>query len=464
MKEEWLIRWPGLAVNAVSKLRARVDGWGNPAVPDRYASYFYPDGRLDMNTLNQLGYEEASQVRAIMLAETTLTDRPAWKSDAGEGWMENAQRLVWAAGRNDLARIFGRIAIHYDEKAHAWLPEPYQSRQSDSMLAQTYRADQVAPADRERLTLYGITLPDTFTGQWLRDTIGVRRDSLLVTGPTLSYYDLANRRLAANNTPPPSLPGETAAPTGVQLYQTLNGVARGMAEMGYENLWDYPEKVKEALRMVVYGRAIELGYITTEDYRRSGLNRILGELDMTPPQITDASQLSHTIVATGDEIKARLSVVDGDTIWVLLDHTILPVRLQGINAPDQGQEGYEEATKNLEALLYDNAHEVTLGFFEPERYGVYQIADPTTGKMRVKMFLIVDGVPIIDPALYTTATPQGVRTGVPWYVPPILDIYQAGRTEAASAAAEASFTYNPLMPTQPVALPTTVPPLPGSPT
>ena len=68
-----------------------------------------------------------------------------------------------------------------------------------------------------------------------------------------------------------------------------------------------------------------------------------------------------------------INVIDGDTV-ILLEKTpeqmrTHRIRLEGIDAPERGQDGYEGAKKYLEKLIWGET--VTVRYTENDRYGPY---------------------------------------------------------------------------------------------
>ena len=77
-------------------------------------------------------------------------------------------------------------------------------------------------------------------------------------------------------------------------------------------------------------------------------------------------------IAFGEEIRGGvINVIDGDTIVVLEktpeEKIVHKVRLEGIDAPERGQDGYDGAKHYLEKLIWGET--VTVRYIGRDRYG-----------------------------------------------------------------------------------------------
>ncbi|MFR6355600.1 thermonuclease family protein, partial [Akkermansia sp.] len=77
-------------------------------------------------------------------------------------------------------------------------------------------------------------------------------------------------------------------------------------------------------------------------------------------------------IAFGEEIRGVvINVIDGDTIVVLEktpeEKIVHKVRLEGIDAPERGQDGYDGAKHYLEKLIWGET--VTVRYIGRDRYG-----------------------------------------------------------------------------------------------
>lgn len=71
-----------------------------------------------------------------------------------------------------------------------------------------------------------------------------------------------------------------------------------------------------------------------------------------------------------------LRVIDGDTIDVRIDHgfsiySVQRLRLHGLNAPERGQSGYEEAKDAINQLLYGYYFTIHTKKDRKEKFGRY---------------------------------------------------------------------------------------------
>ena len=87
----------------------------------------------------------------------------------------------------------------------------------------------------------------------------------------------------------------------------------------------------------------------------------------------------------------------------------LRVRLLGINAPEAGSG--PEAIKATESLLraVNRADTITLGFYQPEIFGVAQTSAP--GVQRLVAWLYINGVPVYDENAFTAVNQTGAALG-----------------------------------------------------
>lgn len=81
--------------------------------------------------------------------------------------------------------------------------------------------------------------------------------------------------------------------------------------------------------------------------------------------------LGSCVAFSGDIRGVVINVIDGDTIIVLEktkeEKIVHKVRLEGIDAPERGQDGYEDAKHYLEKLIWGET--VTVQYTERDRYG-----------------------------------------------------------------------------------------------
>lgn len=103
--------------------------------------------------------------------------------------------------------------------------------------------------------------------------------------------------------------------------------------------------------------------------------------------------LASTCISHADSIKGVvINVIDGDTI-TLLEKTpeqkrTCRIRLEGIDTPERGQNGYEGAKKYLEKLIWGET--VTVQYTRHDRYGRI-LGEVWYGKIFVNDELVKEG-------------------------------------------------------------------------
>jgi hypothetical protein len=437
-----------MAVNMVSKVMARKDTNGNLDVPERYLPFLYSDGSVNNQALQALGTEGYREMRAEMLGggeNSVLVDRPP-VTDEGTGWMQEAHKLVLRAARREVQRVWKRtVGSEWNSRSEAKESQTPLVRGDAPGVQWTGTAwvdasgrpvRAISAEDAAFLESMGRTLPggesveigDTFTAADLRRVGDSLRLALAKNTATSITDNTADAKMAQIVTTEARefLPDEVL--TGAEILddiKMLQGLAYDQYVIESESPWDLPEDTKRLIRYC-YQKAVNLGYIGASDYTRSGLDRIYGTLNMEPPDLTSVGQMENTITFDGTDIRDHIEVVDGDTVNVLMDGGgVIAVRLQGVNAPDRGQYMWSESTQDLQRI-FDTAETITLGVYKPATYGTYMTSDPTSGRQRAKLFLIADGVPIIDAGAYTVGAPSGATSGMWGYRPPIWGIYFDG--------------------------------------
>ena len=106
-------------------------------------------------------------------------------------------------------------------------------------------------------------------------------------------------------------------------------------------------------------------------------------LGCTPDQqsVVSPEAISSDVLGSAAQDTTLLRVIDGDTIVVSLNGKEEKVRLVGINTPEKGFCGFEEATRALEILLADSdLGLINAGVDDRDRYG------------RLLRYLEVDGI------------------------------------------------------------------------
>lgn len=91
----------------------------------------------------------------------------------------------------------------------------------------------------------------------------------------------------------------------------------------------------------------------------------------SPPELDENSQLPQAqTFESSSLIKAQVTrVIDGDTIEVNIDGNVYRVRYIGIDTPEMGEPGYDEATQANYDLVYGRIVDLEKDISETDRYG-----------------------------------------------------------------------------------------------
>lgn len=260
-------------------------------------------------------------------------------------------------------------------------------------------------------------------------------------------------------------------PTGSELARKfdrlVNGFTNadgervnGMLEIyGVDRMRDLPEGAKKWLRDEV-AEMIDLGYFTVEDYNGSFLNEALGAIDYKIEYPTSSDQLDWVVHVPTDMIR----VVDGQTILIEKEALRIAtagqgvgpiglpnpsttsyedmmqyghpgydtwaeaadyVEIQGVRAPGFGQIGGPEAQLALQKAL-DSASIITLGPWAAERFGLYEVQDPTRGLHHFKLWMFIDDTILVDENAYQSVGSQFGRAEA-GYVPDYAQLLEEQR-------------------------------------
>ncbi|REK25923.1 MAG: hypothetical protein DWQ40_00430 [Actinobacteria bacterium] len=330
---------------------------------------------------------------------------------------------------------------------------------SKGRLNQTEAGSVVTiPADWEhfdRLARIGVNFPDVWRNEdgsvtttlgELREHLGAQQDrfDLDVSLPTAVAAKLSNLSAPASSQAIADA-AEAHGWTGIEWtpQSDVNFYGPGLVEDIQEQNrlakklfgWDNPsewenvtldngaefnaDEVKEWFRQRFRVSVLLNPNFTVGDYNRH-FARDYGDLNWEAPEPPPVAELSNAVTT---EDANEISVIDGDTLVAhAADGTPLYFRLLGLNAPEQGQAGYGEASITLRRLL-DQAGTITIGQFQPELFGTTQEfrtqdAGIVVDRERVFAWLYVDGVPIYDPSVFTATNPRGtpgVESEVPDY-------------------------------------------------
>jgi len=199
--------------------------------------------------------------------------------------------------------------------------------------------------------------------------------------------------------------------TGRKLIQDVELIFDSLDERGISTFDDWPETnkkfVRDWARILVVNQDLNQG-----DYDR-WWKPLFGAIDydeLELPTLDDVKKGEGTgLQITPEQVTdGSFEVVDGDTVSILMADGPMRVRLIGINAPEQTDVGWSEATQNLLDLI-QGADDIAIVFYKIETFGLSQTTRPD--EIRLKGFLYVNGIPIYDPALFTASNPTGAGTG-----------------------------------------------------
>lgn len=88
------------------------------------------------------------------------------------------------------------------------------------------------------------------------------------------------------------------------------------------------------------------------------------------PTTTTTEQIATTTIASIDGATVELSrIIDGDTIEALVDGEVESIRLIGIDTPERGDDGFQEAADALTELLSDGEIRLERDVTDRDRYG-----------------------------------------------------------------------------------------------
>lgn len=211
-----------------------------------------------------------------------------------------------------------------------------------------------------------------------------------------------------------------ANPDRMQMIETgLDRATRAMRELAREDPTinptspsTWPEWVKEQFRNE-YREAVDIGEIPLAAYEDDLAGRF-GSLHYEPPTLPTADDATFT-VHPGD-----VTVVDGDTVALEFSDGAMRVRLIGVNAADRNSaneranQAYLEQNRMLQRVVdiaIANNWEISFAFGDPRRFSTIQQTDPRTGEERLVMWMMVNGVVVYDPGVFTTREPTGISLG-----------------------------------------------------
>jgi hypothetical protein len=353
----------------VGTAQCRIDSQGNPVGPDGYCR---PDGRIDTSHPELQG-EAGAETRRRGFEEGWFEPRP--ETEVAADVIYTAAR----ARRNHLRTMWELMT-----------GRPYADGMIKALEAARFTFDADSPVLAE-LAAAGLELTaGAYTGDELRHLF--RSKLAALPQDEIRVSDL------------PIFQEMTSAPEYRPIVQAITGIEDLLAKGDdpITSMWDWPESTKEAVRNEF------ATMVTTDPDLAVSYNRFLrpafGPLDLEPPTPPPVDQLRNRYRAAPSDVV----VEDGDTIRLVTRDGDIRVRIIGLNAPEQGQDGYGEAAGQMRALI-DGATDIIIGQYMPEKFGAVQQVDENA--VRLFAWLYVDGVPIFDPSVFTATNPRGASTG-----------------------------------------------------
>ena len=377
-----IINNPEIAVNLVSKSQCS-------GVPIRttehrqfHNAHCSASGRLQEIPEGPDGTETVSNARAR-----------GWiiyrQSDGDNGWHRDAQEAAHASARKGIDGVWFYVT------GKEWRGKVAKNIAGQRVTVDAWMQGLLEPTGLD------LGVGSSMTVQELHDALGNHRDrykteagaaaNLLDRGPVKQQME--------------------RHPFGQVMLDNLKQGDDAWREEGVDTFEDWSEEAKQDIRGD-FGIAIDLGILTLGDYQRH-VQPFFGELNYQPPvppklaapEAKDLARISITPEQISDH---TIDVLDGDTLSLTTADGILRVRIVGINSPEATQEGYAEATSNLQGILAF-AKTVDLVMFHPELFGVSQLTAP--GEERLLLWLYIDGVPIYDPTVFGSDNPTGAGVG-----------------------------------------------------
>ncbi|MFH2073331.1 MAG: hypothetical protein ABIJ75_10825 [Actinomycetota bacterium] len=201
--------------------------------------------------------------------------------------------------------------------------------------------------------------------------------------------------------------------SGEWLVKTIQEMRRDADDLGYgDDMQDWPEEWRGFLREQ-FGHAIDLVDGFSAQVYADNWERLLGPIGddewkvPVPPPLGDPGiERVYQVASPSDII-----VVDGDTVNILMNGEWQPIRLIGINAPDEPMPGWELAHQDMYSLLNNEGWEITIVWWETERFGAFAGRDYVSERPRLKAWLYADGVPVYNVEEFTSGNPLGISAG-----------------------------------------------------
>jgi hypothetical protein len=417
-----LVNNPGMVMNLVSSYRCKMVG-GRPVNAQ------FCDGSGGLNLAS--GPEGLDQFR----------------EGRNEGWIEfRSEAEIAEEGNARLSQAFRRTTDVLWSMVTGRKPPGggYSSLKDDGSpnlptALRGARITKFTEAETQLAESLGIDLDPTMTAEAFIDAIGLRRSqwagNVRDLNPTLSR-GFATIKTAASRKATTTFPhlnmGQDVHDFNVELVtqfeRDLGLLDDDMDARSIVSFGDLPNEEQEVVRDQ-FNMLVDRQLMSTREYGEF-FEPKYGPLTWEPPTPPPESDLESTITLRGTApaggmFADRFEVVDGDTLRVYSEDGPIRIRLIGINAVDYNRSNFdanEQAVEQAHALedVLRDANTISLGIFDPERYGSIQEVDPTTGEVRYLLWLYVDGEAKYDPGVFTFRNPGGVSStgaGVP--VPPV---------------------------------------------
>jgi endonuclease YncB( thermonuclease family) len=208
----------------------------------------------------------------------------------------------------------------------------------------------------------------------------------------------------------PTMTALSANPDGRDLFLAIQEAQKIAAKAGYDSFYDWKEPWKDGVRQV-FQAAVASGFVTPDGYRQD-VEPYFGAIDFAAPEVPLARDLgdgpslavpsSWSTVGSGAPGAAQ--VIDGDSVRLFTADGEVEVRIIGVAAPERTEAGYGEASARLADFMA--GHDVEFRVWQPEVYGLSQ-AVGIEDRVRLRLWLYADGVPVFDPTLFTSENPLG---------------------------------------------------------
>lgn len=367
VQDMMIVAHPSLAINMVSGTQAVLGRNGLPILPADSGITVRPDG-----TIRTPPGRQGADLRL-----------EAYR----QGWVEPRDEI-------DVARdVAYRIAQARRKVASELWKGVTGKNWHGSNIAKEDEGRQFSFNDltRNYLELLGIANDGSMSGQELADALDDARETWPQQPGFINNKDNDFWKQMASH------------PDTKPIADEFDEARAAAREAGFDSEFDWPEEQKAVARGMLQ-EAITLNPLLDPSDYAEQVATYFGQLDYEPPQPPPVGELENSFDIPPQNVQAT----DGDTIRFTTRNGEIRARIIGINAPEQGQEGYVEATENLEEVLR-NAERLTIGTYLPELFGTVQDVD--LDSKRLIVWLYVDGEPLWNPESFTSTNPTGIDRG-----------------------------------------------------